>query len=145
MALAADIRICAEDAQLGDPRSERAIYAATGVTNTLPRIVGYGRAIEMMLLAQRIDGREAQRIGAAYRAVPEEELASTTEDIVQTLARSATKSIAVIKAQLAAQMDLTYEAARAHSIWVRNTYTIEDSREGVSAFLEKRTAHFTGR
>jgi enoyl-CoA hydratase/carnithine racemase len=54
VALACDIRVCTENAELGDPRAERALYAATGITYQLPRVVGYGRALAMMLLAERI-------------------------------------------------------------------------------------------
>ena len=73
--LACDIRICIENAELGDPRAERALYAATGITYQLPRVIGYGRALEMMLLAERISGKNAERMGLGYRAVPEKDLA----------------------------------------------------------------------
>jgi enoyl-CoA hydratase/carnithine racemase len=145
VALACDIRICTETAELGDPRAERALYAATGITYQLPRVVGYGRALAMMLLAERISGKEAERIGLVYKAVPEKNLAADVEATVQRLAKAATKSIAVIKEQMRAQLDLSYESATHHSISVRNSYTLEDQEEGVKAFLEKRQARFTGR
>lgn len=145
VALACDIRICTENAELGDPRVERALYAATGITYQLPRVVGYGRALAMMLLAERISGKEAARIGLVYRAVPEKDLVNSVEAIVRKLAKAATKSIAVIKEQMRAQLDMSYEVAAYHSISVRNSYTLEDQEEGVKAFLEKRAALFTGR
>jgi enoyl-CoA hydratase/carnithine racemase len=145
MALACDLRVCTETAELGDPRTDRALYAATGITYQLPRAIGYGRALAMMIMAERISGKEAERIGLVYKAVPESKLAATVEGIVEKLTRAATKSIAVIKEQMAAQMDLTYELAARHSIAVRSSYTLEDTEEGVRAFFEKRPPRFTGR
>lgn len=144
MALACDLRVCTETTQLGDPRAERALYAATGITYQLPRVVGYGRALAMMLMAERISGREAERIGLVYKAVPENELTATVEGIVGRLAKAATKSIAVIKEQMMAQLDLPYELAARHSVAVRSSYTLEDTQEGITAFFEKRDPHFTG-
>ncbi len=145
MALACDLRICTETAELGDPRSERALYAATGITYQLPRVVGYGRALGMMIMADRISGKEAERIGLVYKAVPEESLESTVEAIVQRLSTAATKSIAVIKNQMVDQLDMDYQQAANHSIATRSSYTLEDTQEGITAFLEKRPATFTGK
>jgi enoyl-CoA hydratase/carnithine racemase len=145
MALACDIRICTETAELGDPRTDRALYAATGITYQLPRIVGYGRALAMMLLAERLSGKEAEHIGLVYRAVPDEELKPAVETIVARLAKAATKSIAVIKEQMAEQLDLTYELSARHSVSVRSSYILEDMQEGIRAFFEKRPPRFTGR
>ena len=144
MALACDLRVCTETTELGDPRVERALYAATGITYQLPRVIGYGRALAMMFLAERISGREAERIGLVYKAVPESELTTTVEGIVERLAKAATKSIAVIKEQMAAQLDLPYDLAARHSVAVRSSYTLEDTQEGITAFFEKRSPHFTG-
>jgi enoyl-CoA hydratase/carnithine racemase len=144
MALACDLRVCTETTELGDPRTERALYAATGITYQLPRVIGYGRALAMILLAERISGKEAERIGLAYKAVPDSELTATVEGIVERLAKAATKSIAVIKEQMAVQQDLSYELAARHSVAIRSSYTLEDTQEGITAFFEKRAPHFTG-
>lgn len=145
MALACDLRVCTETAELGDPRTDRALYAATGITYQLPRIIGYGRALAMMLLAERISGKEAERIGLVYKAVPDDELNKTVEGIVEKLAKAATKSIAVIKEQMAGQLDLPYELAAKHSVAIRSSYTLEDTQEGINAFFEKRAPRFTGK
>ena len=92
-----------------------------------------------MLMAERINGKEAERIGLVYKAVPETELSVAVEGIVEKLSKAATKSISVIKEQMAAQLDLQYDLAAYHSIAVRNSYTLEDTQEGITAFFEKRT------
>ncbi len=79
-----------------------------------------------------------------HKAVPENELAITVENIVGKLARAATKSIAVIKEQMITQLDLPYELTARHSIAVRGSYTFEDTEEGITAFFEKRAPHFSG-
>jgi len=145
LALASDIRICTHATELGDPRVERALYAATGITYQLPRVIGYGRALGMMLMADRIQGKEAERIGMVYKSVPENKLQSFTDEIVEKLGKSATKSIAVIKEQIRTQIDMSYESSTFHSISVRNSYVIEDQAEGIEAFLQKRVPKFTGK
>jgi enoyl-CoA hydratase/carnithine racemase len=77
--------------------------------------------------------------------VPEESLGSTVEGIVQRLSTAATKSIAVIKRQMTDQLDMDYRQAANHSIAIRSSYTLEDTQEGITAFLEKRPAIFTGK
>lgn len=144
-ALACDIRIAADDTQLGDPRADRALYAATGMLYQLPRMVGYGRAMEMMLLAERIDGPEAQRRGLIYQSVPADELDDAVARVVAQLRGSATKSLAMQKMQLREQMDMSIEEAHRHSVWTRATYRIEDGVEGIEAFHERRDPKFTGR
>ena len=91
MALACDIRICTDTTQMGELRAERALYAATGVLYQLPRVVGYGRAIEMILLAERVSGSEAQQRGLVYRSVPEDQFEETVAEVVERLAHAANK------------------------------------------------------
>jgi len=96
-------------------------------------------------MGERIDGREAQRIGLVYRAVADDQLDSVVEDLVTHLSSAATKSIAVIKKQLRDQQDLSYEESARHSVWMRATYELEDTAEGRQAFFDKREPKFTGR
>lgn len=125
IALACDVQLCTDTAILGDHRAERALHAATGIAYQLPRIVGYGRALEMLLLAERITGVKAERMGLVYRAVPEPHFAEAVAAVVERFAHAATRSLAVIKEQV----DLPYREAMRHSLALRATTAIEDQAE----------------
>ena len=85
VALACDIRVVAEDASLGLLELKYGIIPDLGGSNLLPRLVGAGRAKKMIWLAERIDGREAERIGLAEVCVPASELVKTVDDLAERL------------------------------------------------------------
>ena len=145
LACACDIRLCAEDAVFADPRVGQARHAATGITHVLPRLIGQSQAMRLLLLGDQIDGREAARIGLAYRAVPAQELNTEAEKLVAEVAAMATRSYAIIKQQILDELDMPYDAALMHSLAIRQTNVIEDRAEGQRAFAEKRPPRYTGR
>src|SRR2546426_10456078 len=86
LALACDIRIAAEDAQLGLTEVNLAIIPGGGGTQRLPRLVGRGRALEMILTGARIDAREAWRIGLVERVVPAADVLAAARGLARALA-----------------------------------------------------------
>lgn len=145
LAMACDLRIAAEDAQLGEPRIRRGMHIATGSTYLLPRLVGLPRALEMLMLGEFVDGREAQRIGLVHRAVPADRLADATMELARRLAAGPTKAYAVLKTQVYREYDMDLDDALDDMIHYRFREHIEDREEGINAFLEKREPKFTGR
>lgn len=145
LACACDVRIIADDARIGDPRICDGVVASTGITYLLPRLIGLSQAARILMLGEVIDGKEAQRIGLAYRAVPSAELGAEAELLIAKLATMATRSYALIKRQIIEQLDLDHDMALLHSLAIRQTHVIEDQREGLQAFREKRSPVFSGR
>lgn len=86
MALCCDLRIASQDAQFGTPELGLGIIPAAGGTQTLPRTVGRGRALEMLLTGRRLNAEEAYKAGLVNRVVPREKLLPTVEEIVRKIA-----------------------------------------------------------
>ncbi len=146
LALACHVRIAAEGAKLGQPEVKLGITAGYGGTQRLPRLVGKGRALELLLTGDLIDAQEALRIGLVNRVVKRESLAAEAE----TLAR---KMIAV--GPLAVEYTIEavnrgLEASLAEGLALEANlfglcFATADMKEGTAAFLEKRPAKFTGK
>ncbi|MGC9106312.1 MAG: enoyl-CoA hydratase/isomerase family protein [Thermoprotei archaeon] len=145
IALACDIRIAAEEAQLGLPEINLGIYPGFGGTQRLVRVVGKGRAMELMLTGDRIPAKEAERIGLVNKVVPLSELEKATRELAMKLAKKPPVSIAIIKlmvnkgAEAAQDIGLEME-----SLGWGVVFSTEDQKEGVNAFLSKREPNFKG-
>ncbi|HEY6398397.1 MAG TPA: enoyl-CoA hydratase-related protein, partial [Solirubrobacteraceae bacterium] len=143
LAMACDFRIAAESAMFGQPEISLGIIPGFGGTQRLPRLVGEPKALEMNLTGEAIGADEAYRLGLATRVVPDHELLDTALAWARKLAAQAPLAVQQIK-QVSAPGDLD-DGIEAEKQGFAKVFASEDAREGISAFLEKRTPRFSGR
>jgi enoyl-CoA hydratase/3-hydroxyacyl-CoA dehydrogenase len=143
LAMACDVRIAAESAVFGQPEINLGIIPGFGGTQRLPRLVGEARALELNLTGDPIPAELAEHFGLVNRVVPDHELFDTALAWARKLAGQAPVAIEQIKRVSAAgDLDAGIEAEKAG---FATAFGSEDAREGISAFVEKRTARFQGR
>lgn len=143
LAMACDFRIAAESATFGQPEISLGIIPGFGGTQRLPRLIGEARALEMNLTGDPIGAYEAYEIGLANRVVPDHELLDTALAWARKLSGQAPLAVEQIKKVSAAgDLDAGIEAEKEGFGAV---FASEDAREGISAFLQKRTPKFSGR
>jgi len=143
IALFCDIRIASEDAIFGLPEVSLGMIPAAGGTQTLPRVIGRGRALEMLLTSDRIDAKEAYRIGLVNMVVPREELYPTADEIARKIMSRGPIAVRYAKEAINRGLDLILEEGlaleRKLAALVAKT---EDAAEGLKAFAEKRPPRF---
>ncbi|HKC97315.1 MAG TPA: enoyl-CoA hydratase-related protein [Methylomirabilota bacterium] len=145
LALACDMRIAGEDSLLGLTEVNLAIIPGGGGTQRLPRLVGRGKALEMILTGARIDAREALRIGLVERVVPAAEVQSAAQTLARTLAERAPIAMRYAKEAVVKGLGMSLEdGLRLENDLATLLRTTEDRLEGAKAFLEKRKPRFTG-
>ena len=145
LALACHIRIASENAKLGLPEVKLGIIPGYGGTIRLPRLVGRGRALELMLSGEMIDAQEAYRIGLVNRVVPQAELLPSAKALLGKIAGNGPIAIALaLEAVDAGYNTSTDDALRLESNLFGLLASTSDMKEGMSAFLEKRKADFKG-
>ena len=145
-AMACTIRIAAEHAKFGQPEVKLGLLPGGGGTQRLPRLVGKGRALQLILTGETISAQEAYRIGLVNEVVPATNLIARAEAILKQIAANA--PIAVKFSLEAANKGL--ETSQAEGFALEASYfgicaATEDKKEGTSAFLEKRAPQFRGR
>jgi enoyl-CoA hydratase len=146
VAMACTCRIAARTARLGLPEITLGIIPGYGGTQRLPRLVGRGRALEMMLTGAPVTAEEAWRIGLVNRVVEPEALAAEALALATTLAAEAPEAVRRILDVVNHGLDMSMADATAlEGTAFGLLWATEDAREGTSAFVEKRKARFTGR
>lgn len=146
IALACDLRIASEKARFMEVFVRVGLVPDSGSSFLLPRLVGLGRALEMAFLGDEMGADEALRTGLVNRVVPAEELESATRELALRLARSPTKAIGLAKRAINRALTMDLDQALDYEVYGQETAgASDDHKEGIAAFLEKRTPNFTGR
>ena len=145
-AMACTIRIAAEGAKFGQPEVKLGLLPGGGGTQRLPRLVGKGRALQLILTGEMISAQEAYRIGLVNEVAPAADLIPRAEAILKQIAANA--PIAVAFALEATNKGM--ETSQSEGLALEASYfgicaATEDKKEGTSAFLEKRAPQFHGR
>ncbi|GAA3064079.1 enoyl-CoA hydratase-related protein [Actinokineospora globicatena] len=145
-AYACDLRIAAESTKFLMAFAGVGLTADSGSAWTLPRLIGYGRAMELFLLARPVAADEALRIGMVNQVVPAEEVLTTAHALATRLAAGPTTAYAKIKeAMLASAGSTLADGLAVEGRTQAEAGATEDHREGVAAFVAKRPPVFTGR
>ena len=141
--MACDIRIASEKAKFGQPEVSLGIPPGFGGTQRLARLVGKGRAKELLFSGDMIDAAEAYRIGLANKVASPEELMNTAKAMAQKFMSRAPIAVQVCKAAVNEGLDTDLESGIAYEAEVFGLcFATADQKEGMAAFLEKRKANF---
>lgn len=145
LALSCDLRIASEKSVFMIPDVSRGQLMASGITQWLPRIIGRGKAMELMLTAEPVDAQEAHRIGLVHRVVPHHEVLTEAEKLAGEIATRAPIALRYTKEVVNKGMDLTLEQGlRLECDLYMVLQTTHDRTEGIEAFRGKRPPVFRG-
>ena len=146
LAMACHLRVASETAKFGQPEVKLGIAPGYGGTQRLPRLVGKGRALDLILTGRTIDAEEALRIGLVNRVVPAEKLLEETEQLLRGILKMGPLALNLSMEAIDRGLDLTLDDGL---LLEANHFGLlaatEDTKEGLTAFLEKREAKFKGR
>jgi enoyl-CoA hydratase len=146
LAMCCDIRIASEQAQLGLTEVTLGIIPGGGGTQRLPRLVGQGKALELILTGRRMDAHEALRLGLVEQVVAHDQLMPAVEALAQTIASRAPLAVKYAKEAILRGRELPLsEGLKVEAELYTLLRTTEDRLEGARAFQEKRPPQFKGR
>ena len=146
LAMACTMRLAAENAKLGQPEVKLGIIPGYGGTQRLPRLVGKGLAMQLLLTGEMMTAQEAHRIGLVNEVVPADQLISRAEAIAQTIIKNAPLAIQYCLEAVNHGMETTLpEGLFLEATLFAVSCASDDKKEGTSAFLEKRQANFKGK
>ena len=146
LALSADIILAADTAKFGQPEITLGVIPGLGGTQRLTRAIGYYKAAELVLTGRMMDAVEAERAGLVSRIVPAEDLAAEALAVAESIAaKSLPVAYAAKEALRASQESGLAEGLRFERQAFAALFALEDQKEGMAAFREKRAPRFTGR
>jgi enoyl-CoA hydratase len=145
LALACDLRVASERSRLGMPELRLGVVPGSGGTQRLARVVGLGRAKELILLGELIPAAEAERIGLVNRVVPAGEALAAARELADTIASRGPRAVRLAKQLLDASVDRPLDEGLALELDAsEEVFASADMLEGARAFKEKREPRFTG-
>ncbi|MEZ5331217.1 MAG: enoyl-CoA hydratase-related protein [Thermoanaerobaculia bacterium] len=146
LALSCDLRVASDKARFGQPEINLGLIPGGGGTQRLPRLVGLGQALRLVLTGDMIAAEEARSIGLVELVVPHDELREKTLELAAKIASKSPLTLRIAKEAVRASQKLALEEG---VLYERDLFCLafstEDKAEGVKAFLEKRPAAWTGR
>ncbi|WHY83996.1 enoyl-CoA hydratase-related protein [Neobacillus novalis] len=143
LALACDIRIASENAQLGLPETNLGLIPGGGGTQRMPRIVSIGRAKDLLFTGRRVSAQEALEIGLVEYVVPYHELSDFSERLAKTISEKSPNAIRTIKQAIMSGMNTDLPTGLEIELELgSHCFGSEDFQKGISAFLEKRKPEF---
>jgi enoyl-CoA hydratase len=146
IAMACTMRLASENARLGQPEVKLGIIPGYGGTQRLPRLVGTGLAMQILLTGEMITAQEAHRIGLVNEVVPADRLLARAEEIAQKIIGMAPLAIQYGMEAVNQGMNMTLpEGLFLEATLFGICCATEDKKEGTTAFLEKRAANFQGK
>jgi enoyl-CoA hydratase len=146
LALACHVRVASENARLGTPEVKLGIMCGYAGTQRLPRLVGKGRALEMLLTGEMVGAQDALRIGLVNRVVPKESLLSEAETLLRQMLANGPVSLRFTLEAVNAGLEMPLDEAQYLEATLFGLIcTTEDMKEGTKAFLEKRPPKFQGK
>jgi enoyl-CoA hydratase len=144
--MACHVRIAAEGARLGTPEVKLGLMCGYAGTQRLPRLVGKGRALEMLLTGEMVDAQEALRIGLVNRVVPRDRLMAEAEALLRKMLANSPVSLRFTLQAVHDGLEMGLDEAQGQEATLFGLIcTTEDMKEGTQAFLEKRPARFQGK
>ncbi len=145
LAMACDLRVASSSAKVGQPEIRLGIIPGWGGTQRLPRLVGRGRALEILLTGEPIDAERARELGLVNLVVEPDQLRTASLELAGRLAEQAPLSVAAIKRAVSGGLDQPLAAGLALELdEFDQAFRSADAAEGISAFLEKRRAKWSG-
>ena len=146
LALACHVRVASENAKLGTPEVKLGIMCGYAGTQRLPRLVGKGRALELLLTGEMVDAQEALRIGLVNRVVARDKLLAEAEALLRKMLANGPVSLRFVLEAVQAGLEMPFDEAQYLEATLFGLIcTTDDMKEGTKAFLEKRPAKFQGK